>query len=82
MPSISSSLFGPLNVGYCNYFYYLSVIALIMLILTILSLLYSLLILKVRSQFMVMNSITIMISLFLGYFSNRLLYTMCQASVK
>lgn len=79
---MSTSLFGPLDKSYCNYFYFVSMFSFILLILSILSLLYSLVILKVRSQFMIINSITVMFSLFLGYFSNRLLYTMCQASVK
>ena len=75
------SLLSPtLDKNYCVYFYFLSLLSLIFLILSIGSLIYSVVILKEKVKFLIFNLSSI-VTFFLGYFSNRLLYTMCVASV-
>jgi hypothetical protein len=79
MDSISS-LFAPLGKEYCMYFYFMSVFGLLTFLATIISMLYLLVKNKLDSYSMI-NSITLMISTFLSYFVNRLMFTMCSASI-
>jgi len=73
------NFFGPLSVDYCVYFYAISifffVLAVIATVFFILGLLKSG---KDRSSMMMIPSI---LSLYLMYFVNRLLNSMCQASL-
>lgn len=80
--TIAASLFGPLGKNYCSYFYYVSAFSFLLLIMAILSFIYMVLFSKVRSSFMMINGLTTIFTLFMGYFTNRLLYTMCQGSIK
>ena len=75
-----NQLFGPLGKEYCMYFYFMSVFGFLTFIATIISMLYLLLKNKLDSYSMI-NSITLLISTLLSYFVNRLMYTMCSASV-
>ena len=75
-----NQLFGPLGKEYCIYFYFMSVFAFLTFISTIISMLYLLLKSKLDTYSMI-NSITLIVSTFLSYFVNRLMYTMCSASV-
>ena len=76
-------LFTPLDKKYCNYFYYLSVISYFVVIFLVLSF-----VLMVVFHFkkvdlnISLNFISIIISTFLSYFVNRLLYSMCVGSLK
>jgi len=75
-------LFTPLDKKYCNYFYYLSVITYFISISIVLLLVYSLFFHSKKIDFiMCLNSISIIISSFLSYFVNRLLYSMCVGSL-
>ena len=75
-----NSLFAPLGKEYCMYFYYMSVIGLLSFIFGIISMLY-LLIKKKFDTYSAINSVTLLVSTLLSYFLNRLMYTMCIASV-
>ena len=71
-------LFTPLDKKYCNYFYYLSVIAYCFFIFMVLSLVWGLIFhSKKFDLYISLNSISIIISTFLSYFVNRLMYSMC-----
>ena len=75
-----SNLFAPLGKEYCLYFYYMSVIGLLSFVAAIVSMLY-LLIKKKLDTYSTINSITLLVSTILSYFVNRLMYTMCAASL-
>lgn len=79
---IAAYLFGPLDRKYCNYFYYISVVSYVFFIVTILAFLYMLLFSKTKNNFITMNLFSTIFSFFLAYFANRILYTMCQSSLK
>ena len=71
-----SSLFGPLNRKYCDWFFYLSVIAFVFMVLTILSGLMVLFSKKLNSEYVTaIVWSALMYAAF--YFQNRLLYSMC-----
>ena len=76
-------LFTPLvDKKYCNYFYYLSVISYFIFIFLVLS--FVLVVLfhsKILNLYIISNFISIIISLFLMYFVNRLMYSMCVKSL-
>lgn len=74
--------FGPLSREYCVYFYYLSVIFGLMFAFTAMSAIYVMMFhsRKVNKMFIV-NTVLVLSNLFLGYFANRLLNTMCVRSV-
>ena len=76
-------LFTPLvDKKYCNYFYYLSVISYFMFILLVLLLGWVLIFhSKKINLYFISNFISIIISLFLMYFVNRLMYSMCVKSL-
>jgi hypothetical protein len=76
-------LFTPLvDKKYCNYFYYLSVISYFIFIFIVLS--FVLMVLfhsKKLNLYIISNFISIIISVFLMYFVNRLMYSMCVKSL-
>jgi len=77
-----NDLFTPLDKKYCNYFYYLSVITYCFFIFMILTLVWSLLFhSKKLDIYICINSVSIIISSFLAYFVNRLMYSMCVKSL-
>ena len=75
-----NKLFAPLGKEYCMYFYYMSVIGLVSFVAAIISMLY-LLIKKKLDTYSTINSVTLLVSTILSYFVNRLMYTMCAASL-
>jgi hypothetical protein len=79
------SYFGPLNLKpeYCLYFYYVSVAFFIMFSLSSLGFLAYIMknFKKVKTGYLV-NSISLLLSTFISYFANRVLYTMCVTSLK
>lgn len=85
MNNFMNSYFGPLNLKpeYCLYFYYVSVVFFILF--TISSFGFFLYILKnfkkVKPEYLV-NSLSLLLSTFISYFANRVLYTMCLSSMK
>jgi hypothetical protein len=71
-------LFTPLDKKYCNYFYYISVITYCLFILLLLLFIWSLVFnYKKLDSYICINYISIIISTFLSYFVNRLMYSMC-----
>lgn len=80
------SYFGPLNLRreYCLYFYYVSVIFFVMF--AILSLGFLAYLFKdfrnLKANFaIILHSISLLLSTFISYFVNRILYTMCVNSM-
>jgi hypothetical protein len=77
-----NDLFTPLDKKYCNYFYYLSVISYFVLIFLVLSfVLMAVFHFKKLDLYISLNFISIIISTFLAYFVNRLMYSMCVKSL-
>jgi len=75
-----NKLYGPLPVKYCMYFYIMSVI----LFLSFLFLLGNLLLKMFRRKMDDTNmllQLNVLISMFIAYFTNRLLYSMCAGSL-
>lgn len=76
-------LFIPLDKKYCIYFYYISVISFGFFILILLTTIWCLAFeTKKINLIFCMNSVSLMISTFLGYFVNRLMYSMCVKSLQ
>jgi len=77
-----NDLFTPLDKKYCDYFYYLSVITYCFFIFMVLSLIWGLIFhYKKFDLYVCLNSISLIISTFLSYFVNRLMYSMCVKSL-
>jgi phosphoglycerol transferase MdoB-like AlkP superfamily enzyme len=74
------SVYGPLGIEYCDYFYYLSVINIIFLVYIILAGLYTLLFDKKKDG--IFTILLIALPTFVGYFTNRLMYSMCVGSTQ
>ena len=74
-------IFTPLDKKYCNYFYYISVISFCLFIfiskLTAWNLVFNL----KKEKYNCLSFINVIISLFLSYFVNRLMYSMCVKSL-
>ena len=80
MADLMNKLYGPLPVKYCIYFYIMSVI----LFLSFLFLLGNLLLKMFRRKMDDTNmllQLNVLISMFIAYFTNRLLYSMCAGSL-
>ena len=76
------SYFTPLDKKYCNYFYILSIIFAIIFVLVLVTLIIGILKFhKKLDKFLLFNGICILINMFVGYFVNRLLYSMCVKSI-
>ena len=74
------SSFSPLGREYCDYFFYLSVINFILLLYILLSALYVFFFDKKRDG--IFHIIIVALPTFIGYFTNRLLYSMCTGSTQ
>lgn len=74
------SVFSPLSGTYCDYFYYLSVINFILLLYIIFAALYIYFFEKKRET--IFHIILVSLPTFIGYFTNRLLYSMCVGSTQ
>ena len=80
--SFMNAYFGPLSREYCAYFYVLSIFFGIVFVIVLLSIVgfiamnYK----KVNGMYM-MNSVLVLVNLFIVYFANRLLHTMCVKSI-
>lgn len=84
MKELFSSLFSPLSVDYCMFFYYLTVLSVISLIYVIVSGLILLFTKVEKGKHLVFlgNLIFSLIPLGLMYFQNRLLFSMCKSSLQ
>ena len=81
MSNLMNSLYGPLSVKYCLYFYILSVIMFLTFIFSLGNILLKLVRQKSSDGTNMLLHINILISAFVGYFTNRLMYSMCTGSL-
>lgn len=72
--------FGPLDNRYCDWFFILSVLGFVMLVVLLLSSLFVGLTSKKGADFY-MQTLSIALGYAIFYFQNRLLHTMCVASL-
>ena len=83
MSEFLSQFFGPLNEGSCVYFLTISIIFFVGLIIVVLNEIYFIVTNFRRINLRMLSSgIIIMFNIFLAYFVNRLLYSMCTKSLK
>lgn len=74
--------FGPLSREYCIYFYYMSIGFGIVFVLTLFSILSFVIMSKNKIKFgFISNSVLVLVNIFLAYFVNRLLHTMCVKTI-
>ena len=74
------AVFAPLDVEYCLYFYILMVFGFVLLVLAVVKFVYGLLLAKKRES--LSDSVFTLTHSALFYFINRLLYSMCNNSLK
>ncbi len=74
------SVFSPLGKQYCDYFFYLTVINVILLMYIIFSAIYIFLFDKKKET--IFQVILVSLPTLVGYFTNRLLYSMCVGSTQ
>ena len=81
MLDLMNLLYGPLPVKYCMYFYIMSII----MFLSFLFLLGNILLKLIRRKtdgMKLLLQMNILVSIFIGYFTNRLMYSICVGSLK
>jgi hypothetical protein len=82
MNDLLDTFFGPLNKKSCIYFLLLTVIFFAVLVFSlIIEILFVIRNFKNLTVRTFMNAVLIFFNLFLGYFVNRILYTMCSKSL-
>jgi hypothetical protein len=82
MSGLIAKYFGPLSKEYCLYFYALSIFFGVMFVVALLILLFSLFkFYKKVNTMVVINMAALLANIFLAYFVNRLLHTMCVGSI-
>ena len=82
MSDFMTTVFGPLNKEWCNYFLFLSIIMYVLFIIAIITELYFLFKHYKSLDFkMIVNGVFLLANAFLAYMVNRLLYTMCVKSL-
>ena len=80
MTNLMNTLYGPLPVKYCLYYYILSIITFLSFLVALGNLLLNLIRRKMDGT--VILQLNLIIITFVGYFTNRLLYSMCAGSLK
>jgi hypothetical protein len=78
--SFFQKTFAPLGITYCDYFFWLSIINFIFLLYIIFSLIFAFFFEKKKEG--LFQIFLISLPTFLGYFTNRLLYSMCVGSTQ
>ena len=71
------AVYGPLDKGYCVWFYFLSIIGFVVFITSLLGLVIRLITDKKVDFYSIMAHLYFILTFFLMYFVNRLLHTMC-----
>jgi len=82
MSSLQNIIFGPLNNDACVYFYFFTGLFFFLLIIVLFSII--IFIIKKPSQVnfnFMLHSIMLFFNIFMAYFVNRLLYTMCNKTL-
>lgn len=82
MPNLMTTFFGPLDKSACLYFLFISFIFFVALLLILGSeVLYVLTKFDRINLRVISTGVIILFNIFIGYFVNRLLYTMCSKSL-
>ena len=82
MTNFMSTLFGPLNKEWCNYFLFLSMFMYVVFVIAVLTEIFFLFKHYRTLDFkMITNGVFLLLNAFLAYIVNRLLYTMCVNSL-
>jgi hypothetical protein len=81
MNELMNYFFGPLPKEYCLYYYFLAVISAVIFVLTSLSFVILIVKSKKIKMHMWLGMFNTLLSIFIGYFVSRLLYTMCVKSL-
>jgi len=81
MNNLMNYFFGPLPKEYCLYYYFLAVISAVIFVLTFLSFVILVVKSKKIKAGMWLGMFNTLLSIFIGYFVSRLLYTMCVKSL-
>jgi hypothetical protein len=81
MNDFMNYFFGPLSKEYCLYYYFLAVISAVIFALTALSFIVLIVKSKKIKGGMWLGMFNTLLSIFIGYFVSRLLYTMCVKSL-
>jgi len=82
MNSFMANYFGPLDKSACNYFLIISVIFFVALVIALITELMFVFRNYGRLNFRIIsNGLLILFNIFIAYFMNRLLYTMCNRSL-
>jgi len=82
MSDFMTTLFGPLNKEWCNYFLFISMFMYVVFIIVIFSeLVFVFKHFKTLDFRSIMHGLFMLVNAFLAYMVNRLLYTMCAKSL-
>jgi hypothetical protein len=81
MNELMNYFFGPLPKEYCLYYYFLAVISAIILVMTFLSFVAFIVKSKKIKMTMWLSMFNTLLAIFISYFVNRLLYTICVKSL-
>ena len=82
MSDLLAKYFGPLSKEYCVYFYALSIFFGVLFVIAVLVLLFALFkFYKKVNSMVIINMLALLANIFLAYFVNRLLHTMCVGSI-
>jgi len=82
MSNLQNMLFGPLNKDACFYFYFLSAFFYVLLIITLIAGIIFVFKKPAQLNFKIgIHGVILIFNIFLAYFVNRLLYTMCNKTL-
>lgn len=83
MNNFMKNYFGPLSKEYCMYFYFMSILFFILFLLSLLGIVTAAIYNPKSINIMfVVNGVMLLFNVFIIYFINRLLNTMCTSSLK
>jgi hypothetical protein len=83
LKSFSDKYFGPLSKKWCNYFYFFSVFFFVVFSFTLVIMVGTLVMnYKKVNISIVLNAVLLLLNSLIGYFVNRLLYSVCVNSLK
>ena len=81
MSDLMNSLYGPLSGKYCMYFYIMSIVMFLTFVFLLGHLLMNMIRGKGGDKTNMMLKFNLLVSSFIGYFTNRLLYSICLGSL-
>ncbi len=80
MSDLMNMLYGPLPVKYCLYYYIMAIIMFLSFVVVLGNLFFNLI--RRKSDGTMLIQLNLLVTIFVGYFTNRLLYSMCAGSLK